>query len=68
MQNQEENNTLANMINQITTNFAQVSALKQLLVDKNILTEEEVAERFDKVFEEDSGNVYDFLETGEIKE
>ncbi|MGP4107385.1 hypothetical protein [Virgibacillus sp. L01] len=67
-ENQEEgNNTIENMANQITTNFVVVSTIKQLLVENNILTEQEVADKFDKVFEEDSDNVFNFLETGETE-
>lgn len=59
---------IENMKNQIATNYVQLKSVSDLLVEKGLLTNEEIDARFDLIFEKESNKLHDFLETGILKD
>ena len=51
---------------QVTTGYVRMNNLVQLLIDKGVLTEEELERLFQETYDTESKKIQDFILTGEI--
>ena len=50
---------------QVTTGYVRINNLVQLLIDKGVLTEEELDQLFQETYDTESKRIHDFILTGE---
>ncbi|WP_277586499.1 hypothetical protein [Psychrobacillus antarcticus] len=65
-ENLDISEVVVNIGAKVTTGHIRMNNLIQLLIDKGVITEEELEQLFEETYDSESKKIHDFILTGEI--